>query len=151
MTQMDSIDKKILNILARDSKTQLKYISKQCDLSPSAVHQRIKRLEQVQIINGSRVILNFKKLGYSTTALVGLFLEKDKHFDSVLKKLSNIPEILECLITTGNYSLLVKIIAKDNKHLMELIKDNIQTIPNVKSTESMIILDEVLSRSFTFK
>ena len=148
---MDGIDKKILNILARDSKTQLKYISQQCELSPSAVHQRIKRLEEIKIINGSRVILNFKKLGYSTTALVGLFLEQDKHFDSVFKKLSNIPEVLECLITTGNYSLLIKLIAKDNKHLMELIKDNIQTIPNVKSTESMIILDEVLSRSFTFK
>lgn len=148
---MDNIDKKILNILARDSKTQLKYISKQCDLSPSAVHQRIKRLEEVKIISGSRIILNFKKLGYSTIALVGLYLEQDKYFDSVLKKLSKIPEVLECLITTGNYSLLIKVIAKDNKHLMELIKDEIQTIPNVKSTESMIVLDEVLSRAFTFK
>jgi Lrp/AsnC family transcriptional regulator for asnA, asnC and gidA len=148
---MDNIDKKILNILARDSKTQLKYISKQCELSPSAVHQRIKRLEEIKIIRGSRIILNFKKLGYSTTALVGLFLEQDKYFDSVLTKLSKIPEVLECLITTGNYSLLIKVIAKDNKHLMELIKDEIQTIPNVKSTESMIVLDEVLSRAFTFK
>lgn len=148
---MDNIDKKILNILARDSKTQLKYISKQCELSPSAVHQRIKRLEEIKIIRGSRIILNFKKLGYSTTALVGLFLEQDKYFDSVLTKLSKIPEVLECLITTGNYSLLIKVIAKDNKHLMELIKDKIQTIPNVKSTESMIVLDEVLSRAFTFK
>jgi Lrp/AsnC family transcriptional regulator for asnA, asnC and gidA len=86
--------------------------------------------------------VNHKVLGYNTMAFVGVYLDKAaKNLEAV--KEPKIPEVLECHYTTGNWSILIKIICKDNQHLMNLLNTKIQTIEGVSRTETFISLDQI--------
>ena len=116
-------------------------IARKCRMSGAAIHQRIQKLNDAGIILGWQLKINPVNLGYNTSAYMGIFLEKANMYESVIKKLKEIPEIQECHYTTGNYALFLKILCRDNKHLMELLSNSIQKIPGVTSTETFISLD----------
>lgn len=139
--QIDTTDKKILSILMDNARTSYLEIARKCRMSGAAIHQRIKKLDEAGIITGWQLKINPGILGYNTSAYMGIFLEKANMYESVINKLSEIPEILECHYTTGNYALFLKILCRDNKHLMEVLSNSIQKIPGVTSTETFISLD----------
>lgn len=147
MHAIDELDKKILNILAKDARTSLSDIAKECDVSSAAIHQRFKKLEETKVILGSRLIVDPKLLGINTMAFVGVFFEKAGYYKKVLKQLEKIPQIVECSFTTGNYSLLLKICCKDNQHLMDVLSNSIQNIDGIARTETFICLENPIDRS----
>ena len=67
-------------------------------------------------------------------------------YNEVVRRLEEIPQIVECHYTTGNYSMLVKLYAYDNEHLMDLLNNRLQQIPGVISTETLISLDQSINR-----
>lgn len=150
MHAIDELDKKILNILGKDARTSLSEIAKVCDVSTAAIHQRFKKLEESNVILGSRLILDPKLLGINTIAFVGVFFEKAGYYKKVLTQLERIPQITECSFTTGNYSLLLKICCKDNQHLMDVLSNNIQNIDGIARTETFICLENPIDRSIEF-
>ena len=95
---------------------------------------------------GSKLILNPKALGYTTTAFVGIFLESASMYSSAIKKLRDIPEVVECHYTTGNWSIFIKILCKNNEDLMYLLNHDIQRIKGVARTETFISLDQQINR-----
>ncbi|HBK83163.1 MAG TPA: transcriptional regulator, partial [Flavobacterium sp.] len=97
-------------------------------------------------IESSKIIINNKVLGYTTVAFVGIYLEKAANNNIAVKELRKIPEVLECHYTTGNWSILVKIICKDNEHLMQILNKKIQIIDGVSRTETFISLDQQIER-----
>ncbi|NPA44458.1 MAG: Lrp/AsnC family transcriptional regulator, partial [Chlorobi bacterium] len=99
--QIDSLDKRILNILIKNARTPFLEIARECGVSGAAIHQRIKRLEMHGVITGSKFIVDPLKLGLSTCAYMGIFLEKASMYESVVKQIEKIPEIVECNYTTG--------------------------------------------------
>ena len=117
-----------------------------CGVSRAAIHQRIQRMIELGIITGSGYNVNTQLLGYSTCTYIGVNLERAALYSTVVQEFEKIPEITECHFTTGPYTMLIKLYAKDNQHLMELLNKKIQMIPGVVGTETLISLDHSIKR-----
>ncbi len=143
---VDGIDKIILRLLSQDARTPIMMLSKATGISGAAVHQRLKKLEKAAIISGSQIILNPKILGYKTLAFIGIYLDKAIRNPEAVKQLEQIDEVIECHYTTGNWSIFVKLLCKDNEHLMELLNKKIQSVEGVSRTETFISLQQQLNR-----
>ena len=146
MEKLDNLDKKILNIVMENARIPSKDIAAQCGVSRAAIHQRIQRLIDMKVIVGSGYIVDPHKLGYNTCTYVGVRLEKGSLSREAAAELSKIPEVVECYFTTGPYSMLIKVHAYDNQHLMQLLNDRIQHIPGVTETETLISLEQTFHR-----
>jgi Lrp/AsnC family transcriptional regulator for asnA, asnC and gidA len=144
--EIDGIDKEILRFLMLDARKPILQISKEIGISGAAIHQRLKKLEDAGVISGSKFMVNNKVLGYKTMAFIGVYLEKAASNSEAVKELKKIPEVLECHYTTGNWSILIKIICKDNEHLMQLLNKKIQPIDGVSRTETYISLEQQIER-----
>ena len=143
---IDGIDKIILRLLTQDARTPIMAISKETGISGAAVHQRLKKLEKAEVISGSQVILNPKILGFKTMAFIGIYLDKAIRNPEAVKQLEQIDEVIECHYTTGNWSIFVKLLCRDNEHLMELLNKKIQSVEGVSRTEPLISLQQQLDR-----
>lgn len=143
---IDGIDKKILRALMEDARTPVLEIARQVGISGAAIHQRLRKLEKSGLLAGSKFVINPKVLGYTTMAFVGIFLDKAMNNPDAVKQLKKIPEVLECHYTTGNWSILIKVLCKDNEHLMHVLNKEIQSITGVSRTETFISLDQQIDR-----
>ncbi|WBL22106.1 MULTISPECIES: Lrp/AsnC ligand binding domain-containing protein [unclassified Zunongwangia] len=143
---IDGIDKTILNFLMEDAKRPILEIAKNIGITGAAVHQRLRKLEKSGLIEGSRLIIEPKLLGYKTMAYVGVYLDKAVSNPLAVNKLKEIPEVIECHYTTGNWSIFIKVLCKDNEHLMKVLNKNIQGIEGVSRTETFISLNQQISR-----
>ena len=144
---IDSTDKRIIQLLIRDSRIPVLEIARDLKVSGAAIHQRLNKLKLNGIITGSQITLDYKALGYSTCTYLGIYLEKASEYQKIITQLKAIPEVLECHYTTGNYSLFIKMIAKNNEHLMQLLTKKIQKIQGVNRTETFISLEESINRA----
>lgn len=146
MEKIDSLDKKILNILSQNARIPFKDVAAECGVSRAAIHQRVQHLIENGVITGSGFDVNPKSLGYSTCTYIGLNLERGSMYKNVVARLNSINEIVECHFTTGSYTMLIKLYAKDNEQLMDLLNNKLQTIPGVVSTETLISLEQSIKR-----
>ena len=143
---IDGIDKTILRALMKDARTPVLEIARNIGISGAAIHQRLRKLENSNLISGSKFIINPKALGYKTMAYVGIYLEKAKNNSDAVRQLKRIPEVLECHYTTGDWSILIKILCRDNDHLMNVLNKSIQDISGVSRTETFISLNQQIDR-----
>lgn len=146
MEKIDLLDRKILNIIMYNARIPSKDVAEECGVSRAAIHQRIQRMADVGIITGSGYNVNPKYLGFSTCTYVGVNLERGAMYRDAVPYLEKIPEVVECHYTTGPYTMLIKLFARDNEHLMQLLNDRIQMIPGVTGTETLISLDHSINR-----
>ena len=144
--KIDGIDKVILKNLVADARVPILTIAREVGISGAAIHQRLRKLENSSLIVGSKLILNPKALGYTTTAFVGIFLDSASMYSKAIKRLREIPEVVESHYTTGNYAIFIKILCKNNEDLMHLLNKDIQNIPGVARTETFISLDQQIDR-----
>ena len=143
---IDNLDRKILEIVMRNARIPSKDIALVCGVSRAAVHQRIQRMIDIKVITGSGYNVDPKVLGYTTCTYVGVNLERGALYRDVVPELEKIPEIVECNYTTGPYTMLIKVYARDNEHLMDLLNNRIQMIPGVTGTETLISLDNSIQQ-----
>ncbi|CAI8183061.1 MAG: Regulatory protein AsnC [SAR116 cluster bacterium] len=146
LAKIDGIDKEILRFLMEDAKKPILEIAKSIGISGAAIHQRLRKLEASGVIQGSKYVVNAKSLGYNTMAYIGVYLDKAMSNPAAVSALKKIPEVLECHYTTGNWSILIKVLCKDNEHLMKLLNQEIQQIKGVSRTETFISLDQQIDR-----
>ena len=146
MEKIDLLDKKILSILSKNARIPFKDVAAECNVSRAAIHQRVQHLIHADVITGSGFDVNPKSLGYSTCTYVGINLEKGSMYKDVVERLKHIPEVVECHFTTGPYTMLVKLYARDNEQLMDLLNGRLQSIPGVVATETLISLEQSLKR-----
>ena len=144
--KIDGIDKIIIKNLVNDARTPILSIAREVGISGAAVHQRLRKLEKSNLIEGYKLVINPKALGYTTTAFVGVFLDASNLYSSAIKRLKEIPEIVESHYTTGNYAIFIKIMCKNNEDLMHLLNKDIQNIKGVSRTETFISLDQQIDR-----
>jgi|TARA_Y100000768_G_scaffold62197_1_gene42449 Lrp/AsnC family transcriptional regulator for asnA, asnC and gidA len=149
IVKLDGIDKKILKMLMENSRRPILEIAKNIGISGAAIHQRLRKLEKQNLIIGSSIKVNTKILGYTTMAFIGIFLDRATNNKTVVNQLKEIKEILECHYTTGDWSVLAKLICKDNEDLMEILTKKIQTIKGVARTETYISLEQQINRQIT--
>lgn len=143
---IDGIDKKILRALMEDARTPILEIARQVGISGAAIHQRLRKLEKSGLLAGSKFVVNPKILGYTTMAFVGVYLDKAASNPDAVKQLKRVPEVIECHYTTGEWSIFIKILSKNNEHLMHLLNTQIQPISGVSRTETFISLQQQIDR-----
>ncbi|MCZ2085010.1 MULTISPECIES: Lrp/AsnC ligand binding domain-containing protein [unclassified Kaistella] len=142
---LDKIDKEIIYMLMDNAKTSLALISKNVGISTTAVHQRIKKLENAEVIENSISFLNPRKIGFKVVSFLGVFLEQPSHYNDAIKALKEINEVVEAHYTTGNYTIFLKVLCRDNDHLMEIL-NKIQKLKGVTRTETFISLEQSINR-----
>ena len=143
-SQLDEIDKKILDFLVENTRTPFTEIANQMGISACTVHVRVKKMEDAGIILGSSLVINYKKLNYNFTTYVGILLSKSNKTQEVLKILEGIPNVTELSVTSGKYNIFCKIRAKDTDDAKRIIYQ-INDIEEVMRTESMISIEEYFS------
>ncbi len=146
MEKVDNLDRKILEIITLNARIPFKDVAVKCGVSRAAIHQRVQRLIEMGVIIGSGYHVNLKSLGYSTCTYIGITLEKGSMYKSVVAELKKLPEIVECHFTTGSYTMLTKVYARDNEHLMDLLNNKLQEIPGVIATETLISLEQSIRK-----
>lgn len=145
-SQIDNLDTKILQMLVDNGRKPFLEIARKCGVSGAAIHQRIAKLQATNILEGSRALIKPSTLGYDTCAFIGVFLKEPDKFDQVLERLKEVPEVVECHYTTGQYDMLVKVYARDNEHLLHLIHEKLQPMGLLR-TETLVSFREVFSRA----
>ena len=145
--RIDELDRKILRVITQNARIPFKDVAEQVGVSRAAVHQRVQKMFDNGVITGSCYRVNPKMLGYNLCVYVGLTLEKGSLYKSVSAELEKIPEVVESQFTLGAYSMLVKLYAHEDQHLMVLLNNKIQEIPGVTNTETLTALDQRISRT----
>ncbi len=148
---IDSIDRKILQYLVRNARMPFLEIARECGISGAAIHQRVKKLDEMGVILGSRLEVDPKSLGFDVCAIVGIRISEPSMSDETVVALKNIPEIVECHFITGEYNMMMKIYCLDNEHLMHTLFDKILPIHGVIKTETFISLREIFSRQIDIR
>lgn len=143
--QLDSLDIKILQMLANNARKPFLEIARECNVSGAAIHQRIAKLTSLGVIKGSECLIEPSAVGYDTCAYIGFFLKDPSQFNYVVEELEKIPEVVECHFTTGQYDMFIKLYAKNNDHLLHLIHTRLQKL-GLARTESLISFKEVFKR-----
>ena len=149
MKTLDKTDKKIISFLLKDGKLSGTALAKKLKLSPVAVFKRIAKLKHSGIIKSTQIEVDLKKLGFNTCAFIGIqiaVIGKSSH-TKVFEAIKRIPEVIESHHVSGRYSLFIKVVAKDNEHLKEIIVNKIQSIEGVVSTETFISLERGFVRT----
>ena len=146
MEKIDDLDRKILGIITKNARMPFKDVAAECNVSRAAIHQRVQRLIDLGVITGSAYLVNPKTLGYQISTYIGIKLEKGSLYKEVVPELEKIPEVVECHFTLGPYTLLIKLYAKNDEHLMQLLNNRIQEINGVVSTETLMSLEERIKR-----
>jgi Lrp/AsnC family transcriptional regulator for asnA, asnC and gidA len=148
--EIDQLDRQILAKLVEDGKTPYTDIAKQLFVSSGTIHVRMKKMEQMGIVRGSSLVLDYDKLGYNVTAFLGIYLDKSSFFNVVVEELKQVPELVEANYITGPYSILAKLICRNTHHLHEVLRDKIQQINGIQRTETFISLEQTIGRSINF-
>ena len=143
--KLDRLDKQILKLIADDARIPFLEVARLCNVSGAAIHQRIQKLTAMGVLKGSQFIIDPEKTGYETCAFIGLNLKNPESFDQVVEQLRQMPEVVECHYTTGNYDLFIKIYAKNNHHLLNIIHDQLQPLGLARS-ESIISFHAAIDR-----
>ncbi len=118
-SQIDNVDKAILAILAEDASVPYTEIAKRLVVSPGTIHVRMKKMQELGVVQG---------------------------YSDAVKKMREVPEIVELHYTTGVYSMFAKVMCKDTENLRKVLNEKIRTIPGVHRTETFLSLEESIRR-----
>ena len=148
---IDAIDRKILQFLIKNARMPFLEIARECGISGAAIHQRVKKLDEMGVILGSRLEVDPKTLGFDVCALIGIRLSEPGMTDTTVSALKNIPEIVECHFITGEYNMMLKAYCIDNEHLMKTLFEKVLPIQGVLKTETFISLAQAFTRQIDVK
>ena len=146
MEKIDELDRKILKIITKSARIPFKEVAEQCGVSRAAIHQRVQKMFDNGVITGSSYHVHPKMLGYQLCVYIGISLEKASMYNKVISALEKIPEVVEAQYTLGAFGLLIKVYARDNEHLLELLNTQIQEIPGVANTTTLTTLAQPIYR-----
>jgi Lrp/AsnC family transcriptional regulator for asnA, asnC and gidA len=149
--QIDNTDRQIMEILLRNARTPYTEIAEKLIVSPGTIHVRMKKLENMGVVQGTELIVDPKKLGLDLTAFIGVFLKESVQYRDVVSRLSDIEEIVEAYYTTGGYSIFLKIICSNTDHLRRVLNEKIQKVKGIQRTETMISLEQSIRRKLPLK
>ncbi len=117
----DDFDWKIIELLQQNARLSYAQLGREIGLSPSAVAERVQRLEDEEIIIKHVSVINHKKIGYSLFAYITLSFKEFKDYNTFLKSIDKFPEIIDCSRITGNDCLIMKVVLIDNTHLENVV------------------------------
>jgi len=143
---IDAIDREILKILQSNARTSNAEIARQVELAPSAIFERIRKLEERGVIEGYGARINPKVVGLALLAYVFVRAD-DRRADETAARVAAIPEVLEVHDVAGEDCLLVKVRAADTEALGRLLRERLGRIDAITSTRTTIVLETVKESS----
>lgn len=146
---LDELDLQILELLIKDCRTPYLEIARICHVSGGTIHVRMKKMEDMGIIKGSRIVLNLPKLGYDVCCFVGIYVDKTSSFNSVFDQMSNIKEVVELHLTTGDYTMFAKIVCKNISDLQDVLLNKINNIDGISRTDTFVSLSQPIDRNIS--
>jgi Lrp/AsnC family transcriptional regulator for asnA, asnC and gidA len=148
--EIDQLDRQILAKLIEDGKAPYTDIAKQLFVSSGTIHVRMKKMEQLGIVVGSSIMIDYHKLGYDVSAFLGIYLDRSSQYEEVSDRLKYIPEVVEANFTTGQYGIFARIVCKDTNHLRVVLQDKIGKIQGIQRVETFISLEQRINRPVNF-
>jgi Lrp/AsnC family transcriptional regulator for asnA, asnC and gidA len=146
---IDQLDKMILHALIDNARVPYTELAKKFNVSAGTIHVRVEKMKQADIITGTKVTINEKKLGYDVCCFIGINLKNAKDYPTTIKRLEALEEVVEAYYTTGNYSIFIKVVTLSIEHLQDVLINKIQTIDAIQSTETLISLQNPIHRDVT--
>lgn len=146
-SQLDDLDLQILDILIKDSRTPYLEIARICHVSGGTIHVRMKKMEDLGIIKGTKILLDMPKLGYDVCCFVGIYVDKSSSFANVITEMEKIKEVVELHYTTGDYSIFAKVICRNITDLQDLLMNRINNIVGIQRTNTFISLSQPVDRN----
>lgn len=143
--QLDSLDIKLLQMLSANARKPYLEIARETGVSGAAIHQRMAKLQALGIVRGSETIIDPTSIGYTTCAYIGVRIDNVKSYDEISSRLKQIPEIIEAHLTTGQYDMIIKVYARNNEHLLNVILNKIHSL-NLGRSETIISFKELFKR-----
>lgn len=144
--EIDNLDSQILKLLMENVTRPYTDIAKELNVSSGTIHVRMKKLVDMGVVTGSQLLINPAAVGYDICAFLGVFLDKGSEYKDAVEQMRKVPEIVELHYTTGSYSMFVKLVCRDTKHLREVLNEKIQVIEGIQRTETFISLEESITR-----
>ena len=141
--QIDNIDLKILNVLSKNAKMPYTEVAKKVFVSGGTVHVRMRKLEKMGVVRGTKLDIDYNKLGYNISSYMGIYLEKSFLYKDTVKSLKKIPEIVEIHAITGQYTIFIKIICKDTSHFRNFL-DTVHKVKGITRTETFMSFEETI-------
>lgn len=148
--ELDRYDRQILVVLQQDGRISNQDLADRIGLSPSPCLRRVRTLEESGLITGYRALLDAKKLGLSLMALIGISMDQHtpERFANLESSIAEIPEILECLLITGQQSdYQLKVVVRDMDAYQDLLLNKITRIQGVTGVHTSFVLRKVVDRS----
>lgn len=144
--KLDKVDREILKALLKDSRRSYQDIASELIVSPGTIHVRLNKLKEAGVITGSKIVVDYKLLGFEVCAFIGINLVSAKDYQNVLRQLDEFPEVIEVHYTTGQYSMFIKVLARTTKELHLFLIEKLQNVSQIQSTETFISLDNPIDR-----
>lgn len=144
---LDKLDLQIISSMLDNAEISYADLGKKFFVSGGTIHVRIKKLQELKIVTGTKLKVDLKLLGFDITAFVGIYLEKSSLYDNVAEELKKISEIVRLNYITGNYSMFIEIVCKDIMQLRSILHDELQKIKGIERTETFISLEEGFNRN----
>ena len=141
--QIDNIDLKILNVLSKNAKMPYTEVAKKVFVSGGTVHVRMRKLEKMGVVRGTKLDIDYDKLGFNISSYMGIYLEKSFLYKETVKSLKKIPEIVEIHAITGQYTIFIKIICKDTSHFRNFL-DTVHKVKGITRTETFMSFEETI-------
>ena len=141
--QIDNIDLKILNVLSKNAKMPYTEVAKKVFVSGGTVHVRMRKLEKMGVVRGTKLDIDYDKLGYNISSYMGIYLEKSYLYKETVKSIKKIPEIVEIHAITGQYTIFIKIICKDTSHFRNFL-DTVHKVKGITRTETFMSFEETI-------
>ncbi|RAJ10435.1 Lrp/AsnC family transcriptional regulator for asnA, asnC and gidA [Chitinophaga skermanii] len=144
---IDKLDLQIISEMMTNAEISYADLGKKLFVSGGTIHVRMKKLQELGIVKGTKLHVDLKMIGYDVIAFIGIYLEKSSLYDGVARELRKIPEIVRLNYTTGSYSMWAEIICKDITQLRRVLHDELQKIKGIERTETFISLEESFTRT----
>ncbi|NYS24731.1 Lrp/AsnC family transcriptional regulator [Rhodobacteraceae bacterium 2376] len=144
--QLDATDRRILAVLQREGRISNADLSERVNLSPSACHRRVHRLEASGMISGYVALLDRRRMGKPTTVFVEITLQgqSDELLDAFEREVARVPDIQECHLMAGNADYLLKILAADTEDFARIHRRYLSRLPGVAQMHSSFALRTVV-------
>lgn len=145
MSDLDATDRRILTLLQRDGRITNADLSERVNLSASACHRRVQRLEKTGFIRGYVALVDPRRVGRQTTVFVEITLsgQADEVLDAFEREVARIPDVLECHLMTGAFDYLLKVVAADTEDFARIHRRFLARLPGVAQMRSSFALRTV--------
>lgn len=147
--RIDNLDRNIIAALQLDARTPYAELGKRFSVSPATIHVRVEKLRQSGVISGTQAMVSAKQLGFDVCCFIGINLKSARDYGAALRRLEQLPEVVEAYYTTGHYNIFIKVMTRSIDELHSLLTTRIQAIDEIQSTETLLSLHNPISRQVT--